>query len=283
MTDETLRIVGVHGVGNYQGDLEPGPAAALISGWWHRAIHKGLGHTGDALTADDGSGPVLVQMAYYAHHLHTATTQGHQDLEDLDEQVQADIVAWARQLGADEPTVQGWLTAPARAAIAWVATKWGLNHAVTRALAARFFPEVATYFTDTDRRNRARNQVTQTITKNQPRVVIAHSLGTAITYEALWADPHPPIDLLITLGSPLAMPDIVYDRLAPHDGPRRRPPGVARWINITDPGDIIAIPPNGIKTRFAGLTCDLTTTIGVFDFHRATRYLTCPVTAAALA
>lgn len=114
-------------------------------------------------------------------------------------------------------------------------------------------------------------------------MVIAHSLGSVVTYETLWTRPHPPLELLITLGSPLAMPDIVYDRLAPHPGQRGRPPGVQRWINITDPGDLIAIPAGAIRQRFTGLTTDLTNAIAAFDFHRATNYLTCAPLAAALA
>jgi hypothetical protein len=209
--------------------------------------------------------------------------QGTDDLRCLDETAEADIITWARLLGADEPTVQGWLTAPARAAVNWAACKFGLDYATAHGLAAAFFPEIGIYFTDPDRRNLARGRVADSIADVQPRIVIAHSLGSVVTYEALWAHEHPPIDLLITLGSPLAMPHIVHDRLAPHDGSRRRPPGVRRWINIADPGDIIAIPVGGISAQFADVTSDLTNAIGAFGFHRATGYLKNSVTAGILA
>ena len=75
-------------------------------------------------------------------------------------------------------------------------------------------------------------------------VVIAHSLGSVVTYETLWAHPQQRVDLLITLGSPLAMPDVIFDKLHPVPEHRKgqRPPGVRRWINIAEPGDVIAIP-----------------------------------------
>lgn len=114
--------------------------------------------------------------------------------------------------------------------------------------------------------------------------MIAHSLGSVVTYETLWGRRELEIDLLITLGSPLALPDVVFPKLhpAPEHGKGRRPPGVRRWINIADPGDFIAIP-RGLARFFDGIDTDLTTPIGVFDTHKVTGYLCCTTTAAALA
>ena len=105
----------------------------------------------------------------------------------------------------------------------------------------------------------------------KPQILIAHSLGSIVAYEALWAHPDCSVDMFLTLGSPLAMPDVVYDRLAEHAGPRGRPPGVRRWINIADHGDIIAIPRGGVSHAFVGLTGDISDNIHAFDFHRVTR------------
>ncbi|SEG94287.1 hypothetical protein SAMN04489712_14514 [Thermomonospora echinospora] len=270
-----VTVVGVHGVGNHQAALGPVAAADRIAGWWHNALLAGLQRP------HEESG-LQVRMAYYADHLRTRTPQGPEELDALDKAAQARVIAWARLLGADEPTVQGWVTAPVRAAISWVANRYGLDHGAVRALVARFFGEVETYFTEPGRRERARIRVAEAITAVHPQVVIAHSLGSVVTYETLWAHELPPIDLLITLGSPLAMPDIVHDRLVPHEGLRRRPPGIGTWINIADPGDIIAIPARGIPARFAGVAADRTNAIGAFDFHRAVRYLKNSATADAL-
>jgi hypothetical protein len=101
-------------------------------------------------------------------------------------------------------------------------------------------------------------------------------VGSAVTYESLWARPELQVDLLITLGSLLALPEIVFPNLhpAPEDGKRHRPPGVRRWINMADPGDFIAVPA-GLAHYFAAIDTHLTTPIGVFDTTRSPA--TCPV------
>jgi alpha-beta hydrolase superfamily lysophospholipase len=91
------------------------------------------------------------------------------------------------------------------------------------------FPEVARYLATGDARVRARDHVAATIATNRARAVIAHSLGTVVAYEALHAHPELGIDLLVTLGSPLALPDAVFPRLQspPTDGTGLRPANVS--------------------------------------------------------
>ncbi|GLZ38743.1 hypothetical protein Acsp05_23670 [Actinokineospora sp. NBRC 105648] len=67
----------------------------------------------------------------------------------------------------------------------------------------------------------------ETIQAHQPDVVIAHSLGSVVAYEALW-NSGATVDLLITLGSPLALPNVgTHVRLRPD---RRRPRRGARTL-----------------------------------------------------
>ncbi|MBB6547170.1 hypothetical protein [Nonomuraea rubra] len=61
---------------------------------------------------------------------------------------------------------------------------------------------------------------------------MAHSLGSVVVYEVLWAHPDLRVNRLVTLGSPLGMPGVVFDRLDPAPGQRgSRPPGVSEWVN----------------------------------------------------
>lgn len=53
---------------------------------------------------------------------------------------------------------------------------------------------------------------------NSPRIVMAHSLGSAVAYEALHAHPELRPELFLTLGSPLALPRAVFHRLCPTPG-----------------------------------------------------------------
>ncbi|MEV7366092.1 hypothetical protein [Streptomyces sp. NPDC091299] len=88
-------------------------------------------------------------------------------------------------------------------------------------------------------------------------------------------------ELFLTIGSPLALPRAVFERLLPSpqgSAPAlrgARPPGVTRWVNIADPGDPVAIPP-GLGGFFDGVALDHTTVVG---FH----YLRSSTTAAILA
>jgi len=276
VTTPSLRILGVHGVHSHQNGLTPDQASARIAAWWADALSSGLD-----VGATDAS-RIVVDIAYYAHHLHAGTAQGDEDPGLLSNDLQQQIIDWARLLGAPDATAQGWLTAPARAATAWIARHHGLNHRPLSILTNALFREVNRYFTDPEARTAARTEVANAISRTQPRILIAHSLGSVLAYEALWAHDHPPIELLLTIGSPLAIPDIVYDRLADHPGPRGLPPGVAQWINLADPGDIIAIPRGHIPRRFTGATDHVTKQIGLFSYHQATKYLACATTAEVL-
>ncbi len=71
------------------------------------------------------------------------------------------------------------------------------------------------------------------------RVVISHSLGTVVAYEAI----HHlglELDLFMTIGSPLGLKKVIYPRLIPS---ATIPPGVKRWANVADPDDFVATAP----------------------------------------
>jgi hypothetical protein len=51
---------------------------------------------------------------------------------------------------------------------------------------------------------------------------------------------------------------------------------VARWVNLADVGDIVAIPRGGLGQRFDGVYDAADVIIGTWDFHSAEGYLRCP-------
>jgi pimeloyl-ACP methyl ester carboxylesterase len=75
------------------------------------------------------------------------------------------------------------------------------------------------------------------------RVIVGHSLGSVVAYEALCAHPEWDIGALVTLGSPLGIANIVFDRLTPRpvSGRGSWPGSVNAWTNIADGGDIVAL------------------------------------------
>ncbi|MFI6542969.1 hypothetical protein ACIBO9_06950 [Streptomyces prunicolor] len=280
---ESLAVVAVHGVGyrDARATTEQVRAGHIQS--WTRHLAKGMGIETARLSLD---------FAYYAPFLHSGpTVQGPQDTEELNDPLAKELMAaWLTELGAPRPVAQGALTMPLRYAASWAAEKFSLDGRLTELFVRVFFREVATYLADVDSPARAavREEVATCIARHRPRVVLAHSLGTVVTYESLHAHPELQVELLVTMGSPLALPHGVFDRLVP--GPNGAPParfgvrpaGVARWVNIADPGDPVAIPPR-LARAFTGISEDLTDPIHpAFGFHHAKNYLSCKATAATL-
>jgi Alpha/beta hydrolase family len=99
----------------------------------------------------------------------------------------------------------------------------------------RALTQVTRYLTDDEIRAYAQQQVLDAIGPDT-RLVIGHSLGAVVAYEALHHIHHP--TALLTLGSPLALRTVVYDRLRPT--PSHVPPTVTRWDNLVDRDDLVA-------------------------------------------
>lgn len=117
-------------------------------------------------------------------------------------------------------------------------------------------------------------------------LVIGHSMGSIIAYDALWELTHDEgnpgkVDLL-TLGSPLGM-HFVFDRLLGardangHNG-RRYPGNIRRWVNIAAHGDLVAFEP-AVHGHFHAMVAQrLVESIedryrGVFNYFRNDRGL----------
>ncbi|MFI9366843.1 hypothetical protein ACIG5E_38270 [Kitasatospora sp. NPDC053057] len=107
--------------------------------------------------------------------------------------------------------------------------------------------QVSGYLLDDDVRERVRGQVAAAIGADT-RVVVTHSLGTVVAYEALCALPGHPVRALVTLGSPLGIRNLVFDRLRPSPtgsgkAMRRLWPGgdELAWTNLADAGDMVAL------------------------------------------
>ncbi len=85
------------------------------------------------------------------------------------------------------------------------------------------------------------------VVSEDTRIIIAHSLGTVVAYEALhtyagdprWAK----VRTFITLGSPLGIPNLIFEALhpSPSGGKGHWPPGITQWTNISDDGDLVAL------------------------------------------
>ncbi|OIJ95037.1 hypothetical protein BIV24_09730 [Streptomyces colonosanans] len=119
-----------------------------------------------------------------------------------------------------------------------------------------------------------RSRVLEGLDPARPLVVVSHSLGTVVAYEALH-DYEGPVALWVTLGSPLALGGVVLQRLVPR--PPSCPEGVGVWHNFWDRNDVVVGRPQladwiapssrGVKAQTAPVKSG-----GVWT-HTATRYL----------
>lgn len=113
-------------------------------------------------------------------------------------------------------------------------------------------------------------------------VVIGHSLGSVVAYEALCAHPDWPVRAFVTLGSPLGIRNVVFDRLTPAPaGGRGHWPGRGlRWTNVSDRYDVVALVKE-LAPLFGDVT-DLRVDNG-WQAHDLLRHLTAAETGAAVA
>ncbi|MEU9285624.1 hypothetical protein AB0D57_13080 [Streptomyces sp. NPDC048275] len=133
--------------------------------------------------------------------------------------------------------------------------------------------QVRLYLTDDGVRAAVRARVESAVT-DRTRVVVAHSLGSVVAYEALCAHPEWPVHTFVTLGSPLGIPNLVFDRLLPTPtSDRAHWPGAVRsWSNIADRGDVVALVKH-LAPRFGERLVDLTVHNGT-KAHDVRPYLT---------
>lgn len=267
-------IVGVHGIGKYRYFEAAGTAAGAAETMrvkWDRYLHAGL--TGGA--PYDGRSYVG-EVAYYAHLLRDQVPAAvPRDLRKMDTASQLVLADWMKQLGGAKSAAGETLTGLIHRFAGWLMLRLG-PHA--KEFAENFCPEVAAYFASgrAAARVRARDVVADAVRRHRPKVLIAHSLGSVVAYEALCAHPELAVELFVTLGSPLGMRQVVFDRLQPLPvkGRGGRPPGVRRWVNISDKDDIAAIPGE-LRGAFDGVDQDLRVNIDWADFHTVRNYLGC--------
>ena len=191
------RIVIVHGAFN---ELW-GPNE--LKARWLPAVRDGLWHHGVEIDADD------VDVCFYGdlfrHHPGTAADRKL-------EQSRAGVADMLADLGGD--------------AVA------GLAQAAGEATFDRTVDLATAMLTEPDLHDKLRARIEAEIS-DDTRVLVAHSLGTVLSYGTLALHDDWPVHTFVTLGSPLAVP-MVFNSLepAPVDGLGVWPGSVQRWVNV---------------------------------------------------
>lgn len=102
--------------------------------------------------------------------------------------------------------------------------------------------QVRRYLTEPTTRQIVRSRVEASVGPDTT-IMVGHSLGSVIAYEALCANPDWPVHSFVTLGSPLAIRNIVFERLIPAPTADRGlwPSSVVHWTNVCDRYDVVAL------------------------------------------
>jgi hypothetical protein len=280
------RVVAVHGIANqYHGP-------AVLHAAWYAPLRDGVTAAGGAaLPAED------LACAFYGDLFRgpervLGTGDPLLEASDVDDGFERELLfAWWDAAAATDPAV----VPPDARSLG--PTMRGVQAALDALSGSRFFAglaeralvfslkQVRAYLQDPQVRSAVLARVAATVT-DETRVLVGHSLGSVVGYEALCAHPEWPVRTFVTLGSPLGVRNLIFDRLIPAPvavGDRRTgqwPSQLTEWTNIADENDVVALVKD-LRPRFGDrVRCVLVDTGA--RAHDVRRYLTAQATGEAI-
>jgi hypothetical protein len=234
------RIVAVHGIGQaFEG-------ANLLCARWLPALRDGLDRAEGSPIADDDLACAFYGDLFRPAGKSLALAYEPKDVES--EWERALLEAWWDEAAALQPALP-------RAGDAGKARTPGFVQGALRALSRSDFfasisqraligdlKQVHAYLHDAAVREQAQQRIAAAV-GSDTLVLLAHSLGSVVAYEYLCRQPQAPIRAFVTLGSPLGIRKLIFDRLQPPPvgGVGRWPGAVRQWTNIADGGDVVAL------------------------------------------
>jgi hypothetical protein len=242
------RVVCIPGVGQQR------ETASTLHGQWAPALCGGVQLAGGQLAQDE------VYCAAYGDLFRPpgrplAVGDPLVRVEDLDGFERELLAQWWAEVARSDPGV----IAPDVRSLARAPR--GVQAALRALSGSRFFAaighrallgnlrQVRDYLYQPEVRQEAGRRVAGAVDEDT-RVLVGHSLGSVVAYEALCANPDWSVRMLVTLGSPLGIENLIFDRLQPTPrparvaglGPRGHWPGEGRaWNNIVDEADVVAM------------------------------------------
>jgi hypothetical protein len=277
------KIVMVHGISNqFAGEME-------LRAAWHPALCDGLLRAGSPRlpAPDDCVCPFYGDLFRRTAHLGAGIASD--DVVDVTTEEAAVLEAVWEAAAASDPAVPAPAEYTDTLARAPRVVERALN-ALTRsrflanAVPLQFFgdlKQVVSYLNDASVHERVLERVVSKIDADT-RVVIGHSLGSVIAYEALCQRPGN-VTTFVTMGSPLGMANVVFHKLtpAPVDGRGQWPGAVDAWTNVAAVGDIVAAR-KALAPLFGSRVEDVLIDSG-WEAHWVLRYLNTRETGVAVA
>lgn len=280
------RIVAVHGVGQQL------KGRSTLHRIWLPALQDGIRLAGGGIASSD------LSCAFYGDLFRPkgrtlAVATPPLTAKDVQAGFDADLLElwWAEAAVVDDNVIDP----RARTLVRTPSTVQAALRALTNsrffaglALRALIFDlhQVRRYFTEPTLRMEIRRRVMQALS-DDTEVVVAHSLGTVVAYEALHQQPSRPPCTFVTLGSPLGIRNLIFDRLDPapfsDDCGRlaaKWPECVKSWTNIVDLADVVALVKD-LRYLFGDRINGISIANGA-KAHDVTPYLTAVETGAAI-
>ena len=161
---------------------------------------------------------------------------------------EAELAFLHHEIGEEEA---GWSDLGRKAVKSLSKLRWfaPFGMALAERFAIKSLAQVTRYLTDDSVRSVALQTVLD-LTGPDTKVIIGHSLGSVVAYEAAHRLGHT-LPLLVTAGSPLGVDTIIYPRLRPQ--PPTYPTAVLRWVNVADRDDLVAAEPDLTNFFSSGL------------------------------
>jgi hypothetical protein len=238
-------VVGIHGIAQqFRGGYQLGDV-------WFNGIRDGLVAADHAQVAGSLT-PGDARVAFFGDLFRgpgtMAAGEPRYSAADVQAGVERDLLAvWYEAAVAHEPALappEGAM-GPGQAAVQVMLNRVSRSKTFTRVAERAFIgnlKQVNAFLTDPGVKQNVLGRVREQVS-GDTRVVIGHSLGSVVAYEYLCRDRPGSVELLVTLGCPLGIANVVFDRLTPppSGGVGAWPGGVAGWVNVADPDDIVAL------------------------------------------
>lgn len=155
---------------------------------------------------------------------------------------------------------------------------------LTRLITALFLKDVNDFFFDKTRREAMKDRLRERLAAgNGPFVLVAHSQGTMIAWSVLH-ELGTTVDVaqFVTIGSPLGLAEVRNQLRRLHglgQGKLPIPAGVRNWVNVFDPGDVVA-QRERLAPHYSGdgalVDNQVPNADGPRNAHSATGYLALP-------
>lgn len=241
-------IIGVHGLGNK-------PPKELLEKWWKQSIREGLCSIGKPRIFFN------FELVYWADVFHPLPS----DPEIIDEEdpCYLEEMYWPaknfarKERSAAIYSIKQYLIKKLKQLM--LNEDKSLNYSyLADKIIHRYFNELEAYYAAVAISNHGRlakdvirERLADTLYKHRKEriLLIGHSMGSLIAYDVLTqTTPDVPIDMFITIGSPLGLPVIISkiyaeqnSHQAHHNGIRTPENVRNRWFNFSDVEDNIAI------------------------------------------